>query len=910
MSTDVEIALISGTTNRTKTSLLAMKERNNRQERAPGRHFDNVAISLILHWMHPLRLKAIPGLAAAVVALFAATGCETDGETVPVRTATTEAPPVLVASAAETPAPVKLDKPAAAADISTNDPAVSAALTTAEATAKAAAEVGATNIPPSAVTANTTNAPAITEEIPPARPANLNISEATEKILKLTESNLDEKVILTFVEQTPTKFDLDADEIVYLSDVGVPSTVIAAMLKHDGDDPSKAEHITNVANTENVQPAIPANTNLPPAIAQNLPQPAGVPRPAGVPPPVPQGQGIEVTTNYIPNQQQVIVQQAPQTVVVEQQPTVVYAQPETVTYFYDSLSPYGSWFYVSDYGWCWQPTVAVVDHGWRPYGPRGHWVWTDAGWYWASDYSWGWAPFHYGRWHMHGTRGWVWVPDRTWGPAWVTWRSYGDYCGWAPLPPAAVFRPGFGFTYFGRGVDISFGFGLGYDAFCFAPVNRFHYRRVYDYCLPRHETVRVYAHSHVANHWEFGRGERAFVNRSGSRLETGARPAVIRTMSDNDRSRFGNRERVERGGRETVIYRPPSPPPTTSAPRVASGDRRGATAPGAAPTWSPRTRAEVATRPSTTSGIATPAGQPNVIDSRRFDRGSSDRVEGRPQVSTRPSEVINQPPPTRAGAPQVVNPATRVGRGQITGLPAPSTTTPSPTSGGPAPSTSTPGIGNTANTASRITPPTTVAPPPRAINRAGESPVFNPRRSVAEAEPVTTPVPETAPSRREFPRTITRPTTPAPAPTTVTPNVPTTINPRTVAPPPQTVAPNPRAISPPPETVAPPPRIISPPPTSVSPAPRSISPPISTPAPTRISPSAPSYSAPTYTPPMRGNAPSPAPITRSPAISSPSPASRAPVSRGTVIQAPSSRGGEPSRAGTPNVVSPNRRGRD
>jgi len=394
-------------------------------------------------WMHPLRIKAFRGFASAAVALMAAVGCETDGETVPTRTAgplpaaVVEPSPVLLA-AAEIPAPVKVDKPAAAAEISTNTPT---ALTTEEATAKAIAEVGATEVPASVTS---TNAPVISEEIPPARPANLKISEATDKVLKLVESNLDEQVVLTFVQQTPTKFDLDADEIVYLSDVGVPSTVIAAMLKHDGDDPAKAENLTDVASTEHVQPALPAGANLPPSIAQL--------------PGVPQEQPIEVTTNYIPNQ--VVQQQPPQTVVVEQQPTVVYAQPETVSYFYDSLSPYGSWYYVNDYGWCWQPTVAVVDHGWRPYGPRGHWMWTDAGWYWQSDYTWGWAPFHYGRWHHGGARGWLWVPDRTWGPSWVTWRSYGDYCGWAPLPPHAVFSPGIGFTYYGRGVDISFGFGL------------------------------------------------------------------------------------------------------------------------------------------------------------------------------------------------------------------------------------------------------------------------------------------------------------------------------------------------------------------------------------------------------------------------------------------------------------------
>lgn len=851
-----------------------MKTLDSNQQWPPERRFDNALISLILLCMHPLRAKAIRGV-AIVVLLLATAGCKTEGETVPVRTAgplppaVVEPRPVMVA-AVETEAPVKLDKPAAAADVSTNVPA---APTTAEATAKAATELSVTDL----TVAASTNAPAITEEIPPARPANLKISEATEKVIKLTESNLDEKVILTFVQQTPTKFELDADEIVYLSDVGLPSTVIAAMLKHDGDDPSKAENITGIASTEDVQPAIPANTNLPPAMAQTLAQPAGVPQP--------QGQAIEVTTNYVPNQQ-VVVQQQPQTVVVQQAPTVVYAQPETVTYFYDSLAPYGSWFYVSDYGWCWQPTVAVVDHGWRPYGPRGRWVWTDAGWYWNSDYSWGWAPFHYGRWQVHGSRGWIWVPDRVWGPSWVTWRSYGDYCGWAPLPPHAVFSPGFGFTYYGRGVDVSFGFGLGYDAFCFAPVGRFHNRRVYDYCLPRHEVHRVYAQSHVANHWEYNRGGHAFVNRAGARLETGARPAVVRTMSENDRNRWGNRERVDRTGRENVIYRPPSPPASTAQAANVVGTRRGGNdARGSTPNWSPRTRAEGATRPSTASGIAaTPAGQPNAFDSRRNERGSSDRFEGRPQVSSSPAAVSGSAPSVPLNQGQIID---RGGRGerfsgrplagspnpvtttpaQTAGLPAPSTTTPGATAGLPAPSMSTPGIGTTAGTSSRISTPQTGPPvESRSGSPAGRPEGFDrsTRRPLADAGPATTPLPSTptfatpprstpaaepvAP-RRDFSRSITTPTTPAPNPTTVAPPATTTITPRSISPPPSTTTP------------------------------RDFNPPVSAPAPTRISPAAPTYSAPAYTPP--------------------------------VSQAPSSRGGDASRAGNPNTISPSRgRGRD
>ena len=142
------------------------------------------------------------------------------------------------------------------------------------------------------------------------------------------------------------------------------------MLFRSGDDPARAAAVvTNAPNTENTQPALPAPTQPAQVISQQ-------PGPGAV----------EVTTNYVPNGQTVVVQQ-PQTVVVQQQPQVIYTQPETVTYFYDSLSPYGSWMYVSDYGWCWQPSVATIDVGWRPYGNHGRWLWTSDGWYWSSYYK-------------------------------------------------------------------------------------------------------------------------------------------------------------------------------------------------------------------------------------------------------------------------------------------------------------------------------------------------------------------------------------------------------------------------------------------------------------------------------------------------------------------------------------------
>jgi hypothetical protein len=119
-------------------------------------------------------------------------------------------------------------------------------------------------------------------------------------------------------------------------------------------------------------------------------------------------------------------------------PVTPPAQGQTevsLNFFYDNLSPYGSWLEVSDYGYVFQPSVAVDNSNWRPYAD-GYWAYTDLGWTWVSYEDFGWATYHYGRWTELADYGWVWVPGYEWGPAWVSWRTGGDYIGWAPLPPA------------------------------------------------------------------------------------------------------------------------------------------------------------------------------------------------------------------------------------------------------------------------------------------------------------------------------------------------------------------------------------------------------------------------------------------------------------------------------------------
>ena len=135
--------------------------------------------------------------------------------------------------------------------------------------------------------------------------------------------------------------------------------------------------------------------------------------------------------------------------------TPVRAQYEdgvSFDYFYGALQQYGYWLYSDRWGLVWQP--AQVPEFFHPYDTDGHWAYTDQfGWYWVSDYPWGDIPFHYGRWVSDPDDGWLWIPGYTWSPAWVVWRTNGQFVGWMPAPPDERFLRGEG--------NVSFGISLG-----------------------------------------------------------------------------------------------------------------------------------------------------------------------------------------------------------------------------------------------------------------------------------------------------------------------------------------------------------------------------------------------------------------------------------------------------------------
>ena len=291
--------------------------------------------------------------------------------------------------------------------------------------------------------------------VPPpsvAPPPSILPTSPLAQVIRLAQAGVDESVIMSYVTSSTSTFNLDSETIIYLSDLGVPNEVVTAMMQRD----------------------------------QVLQQQMAAANP---PPPPPDTTTTESTEPPPPPE-----------------PTEV-----TVNYFYSSLAPYGTWVDVQGYGRCWRPTMVVYNSGWQPYCDRGHWVYSDCGWYWASDYSWG-VTFHYGRWFQNPRLGWCWWPDTVWAPSWVTWRYSNDYCGWAPLPPFAVYRPGVGFVYQGNGVSIGFDFGLAVNCFTFVPTRNFCDPHPRHYRVAARDETRIYNQTTVINNFNFDSHNRTVVN--------------------------------------------------------------------------------------------------------------------------------------------------------------------------------------------------------------------------------------------------------------------------------------------------------------------------------------------------------------------------------------------------------------
>ncbi|WP_187262530.1 DUF6600 domain-containing protein [Pontibacter beigongshangensis] len=185
--------------------------------------------------------------------------------------------------------------------------------------------------------------------------------------------------------------------------------------------------------------------------------------------------------------------------------------------FYDELAPYGRWIQYPAHGYVWSPNV---EPGFQPYATRGHWVMTAYGNTWVSDYRWGWAPFHYGRWLYDDFYGWLWVPGHEWGPAWVHWRTGGDYYGWAPLGP---------------GMHINLAINIPMVHWVFVPRRYIMSPRIYRYCVPRTRVVNVYHNTTIINNYYYNSNRTYVYGPRANEIEqhTRRRVQVYEVNNDN-----------------------------------------------------------------------------------------------------------------------------------------------------------------------------------------------------------------------------------------------------------------------------------------------------------------------------------------------------------------------------------------
>ncbi len=574
-------------------------------------------------------------------------------------------------------------------------------------------------------------------------PPGLAVSPSLGHVVKMANAGVEPGVMLSFITNSAGTFNLGAEQIIFLKDLGLQGEVVTTMILHDQAISSGQFQVTastvptpSAAPTPEVGPTAPAaNTtsvwqNGQPTNA-NPYAPTYAEQPAAPTPPVGE-----------------VAQLAPQ-------PQV----PATTASFQESLSPYGNWVTVEGYGTCWQPTVTVINTAWRPYCDGGRWLYTDCGWYWQSDYAWGGVAFHYGRWFYAPRHGWCWWPNTVWGPSWVTWRSASAYCGWAPLPPYSYYNAGVGFTYYGNNVSVGFGFGLGAGCYTFVPWNGFCQSRPWAYAVPHHRVGPIYHESTVVNHVAVG-PNRAMINHGIEVNQVTARAGreVPRGTVHEVQGGHGaiQPDRVERQGNQHIVYRA-----APSAGREMNGAPHGAESPASRP-------ASTTARPGGSNNgrpVMTTRGNEG---SREFARPNRTAPETPVARRTEMPQPVTPTPMTRPTPP--VSPFTPTRTPQTAATPAtPATSAPRPSraeqpgnstrpvgngrsnpwrsqpgaANNPAPATATPSAGNNFPPATRPTPP--VSP---------FTPTITPQTAATPATPAT---PAPRPSRAEQPENSARP---------------------------------------------------------------------------------------------------------------------------------------------------------
>jgi hypothetical protein len=116
----------------------------------------------------------------------------------------------------------------------------------------------------------------------PAEPANTvrpaKLSYGLDEIAKMIEAGVDPEVVQTFIENSTIAYGPNAEDIVHLRELGAPSSVVAALIRHGGKLRERGLQESRAVQTQFSQPSTPAvhYTATSAAVAAPAPQPASV----------------------------------------------------------------------------------------------------------------------------------------------------------------------------------------------------------------------------------------------------------------------------------------------------------------------------------------------------------------------------------------------------------------------------------------------------------------------------------------------------------------------------------------------------------------------------------------------------------------------------------------------------------
>ena len=196
---------------------------------------------------------------------------------------------------------------------------------------------------------------------------------------KLVQSGVDEKVVVTFIQNSPPKKKPTAEELVYLHELGLSSEAMMALMNA----------APKVSLTE-TQPAVGASSEriVEPLLAQRAYQPGGTIQSASLTVTQTPAQNAPVLGNAV------ISTPAPTVVYTEPVPTTVYVQQPPVVTYVEPVRPRVSFSFGFGHLFGHHRGGHFGHHG-------GHWGGHHGG-HWGGHHGGHWGGHHGGHWGGHG----------------------------------------------------------------------------------------------------------------------------------------------------------------------------------------------------------------------------------------------------------------------------------------------------------------------------------------------------------------------------------------------------------------------------------------------------------------------------------------------------------------------------